>query len=212
MKKVQLILLVVLTVSFASLKAQDLKGFSSAKTMTFFGVDYSQTYYIGVDGFKDVEKVATYYPEVWNSLFRKETKKFGLKKYLYKDEVFNYSKVIEDVNSKITEEDVKLRLGNNFDQSNILSIEKAEKIALSYKLNSTNYKYGAVVFASEYNKNKNIGSYILVVLNLENNTVAYTNAFKGKAKGFGFRNFWAGSYYSALKSLNKTYKNEVKSL
>ena len=212
MRKLQLIFTVVLVLSFSFSKAQDLKGFSKEKTMTFFGVDYSNTLFVGRDGFQDVEKVATYYPNTWNILFQKEFKKYSLKKYLYKDDVFNSLKIVDSINSKITKKDLELRLGNSFDSSKLLTLEKAKQIALNYKLDSSKTKYGAIVFATEYNKMKNIGSYILVVLDLQSNTVVYAKGFKGKAKGFGFRNFWAGSYYSALKSLKKAYRKDIKSL
>ena len=212
MKRVQFIMLVVLTISFTTIHAQDLKGFSQEKTMTFFGVDYSNTLYVGTEGFNDVEKIATYYPNAWNELFRKEYKKFSLTKYLYKDNVFNSLKVVDSINRIIAKKDLKLRLGNVVNESKLMTISKAKQTALGYNLNSDKNKYGAVVFATEYNKTSNRGSYILVALNLENNTVAYAKKFEGKTKGFGFRNFWAGSYYSALKALKKSYKKDVAGL
>jgi len=212
MKKNQFILLVIFTLSFTTIHAQDLKGFSKEKAMTFFGVDYSNTIYIGAEGFQDIDKIATEYPGIWNNLFQKEFKKFSLKKYLYKDDVSTSLKVIDSINSKITEEDFKLRMGNVIDESKLMTLDKAKQIALDYKFAYDKNKYGAVVFAAEYNKTKNRGRYILVVINLENNTVAYTKMLEGKTKGFGFRNFWAGSYYSALKSLKISYKKDVANL
>jgi len=212
MKRVQLIFTAVLLMSFSFSQAQDLKDFSQEKSMTYFGVDYSQTLFIGTDGFKDVEKIATYYPDAWNSLFIAESKKYSLKKYLDKDDIHNSTEAVNAVNSKITRNDVELRLSDGFESDKVLNLDRAKNITLTYNLKSAENKYGVIVFAVEYNKLKNKGSYILVVLNLETNKVAYTKQFEGKTKGFGFRNYWAGSYYSALKSLSKVYKKDLKNL
>jgi len=213
MKRVKLIFTLVLLLSFSFSQAQDLNGFSEEESIAFFGVDYSQTLFVGTsDAFSDVEKIAGYYPATWNSLFVKESKKYSVKKALYKELVHYSLSAVDSINSRITLKDVGLRLGVSFDSDRILSIDMAEKIALSYSLKSADYKFGAIVFATEYDKLNKVGSYIIIVLNLQENVVAYTKQFKGYAKGFGFRNYWAGSYYDALKSLSKGYKKDLKNL
>ena len=212
MKRVQSIFTLVLLLSLSFSQAQDLKGFSEEDTMAFFGVDYSQTLFIGTDGFADVEKIATYYPTTWNSLFVEESNKYSLSETL-KKELIHYSlKIVDSINGKITKNDVELRLGNSFDSDRILNIDMAEKRALTYSLKSEDYRYGALVFATQYNKLKNKGSYIIVVVDLEKNIVVYTKPFEGKTKGFGFRNYWAGSYKAGLSSLAKVYKKDLKNL
>ncbi|MBG7629923.1 MAG: hypothetical protein IZT56_05770 [Bacteroidetes bacterium] len=212
MKRVKLIFTLVLLLSFSFSQAQDLKGFSQEESIAFFGVDYSQTLFVGTDGFTDVEMIATYYPATWNSLFVEESKKYSIKKTLDKELVHYSLKTVDSINGKITKNDVELRLGNSLEGDKLLNIDKAKKTALTYSLKSTNYKYGAIVFATEYNKLIKRGSYIIVVLNLEKNIVVFTKQFEGKAKGFGFRNYWAGSYYDGLSSLAKVYKKELKNL
>ena len=145
MKRVHLLLIAVLFLSFTSSYSQDLKGFSQEKNMTFFGVDYTQALFIGSEGFNDTEKIATEYPGIWNNLFQKEVNKFSLKKYLYKDDIYNSLKVIDNVNSKITKEDLEPRLINTIDDSKLLTLDKAKEIALGYSFKSTKNKYGAVV-------------------------------------------------------------------
>lgn len=212
MKRVKLIFTLVLLLSFSFSQAQDLKGFSQEESIAFFGVDYSQTLFVGTDGFTDVEKIATYYPTTWNNLFVEESKKYSLEKTLDKELVHYSLKTVDSINGKITKNDVELRLGNSLEGDKLLNIDKAKKTALTYSLKSADYKYGAIVFATEYNKLKKVGSYIIIVLNIDENIVVYTKQFEGKAKGFGFRNYWAGSYYDGLNSLAKVYKKDLKNL
>lgn len=210
MKKSKFILGIVFLMSFVFCHSQDLKGLSQESSMTYFGVDYSQSLFIGKKGFNDIEKIAEYFPNQWNTLFLKESEKYGINKYLDKEAVENSLGVVNAINDKMTKEDVEARLEDSFEKEDELTIEKAIELSLSYNLKSTNNKYGAIFFAVKMSKLHTRAKYIMIVLNLENNSVAYAKDFIGTAGGFGFRNYWAGSFYSGLKSLKKSYKKDIK--
>lgn len=210
MKKALLVLSILLT-NF-SLQSQTLKDFSQEDNATFFGVDYTQTIFVGSSGFNNKEAIATEFPQKWNNLFKKEQKKYNLKKFLKKSNIYYSTDFIDEKNSRITTDDLASRIVENNNDPRLLTTEKAGEIAKSYKLKSDASKFGIIVFAKEYNKLDNYGSYLITIVDLNNGNIVYNTEIQGKAGGFGFRNFWAGSFYKSLKNLSKTYKKDLKKL
>ena len=60
---------------------------------------------------------------------------------------------------------------------------------------------GMVFIAQFLDKSKNRGTYDVVFFNTETKEIIEDWITEGKARGFGLRNYWAGSIYSALKKL-----------
>jgi hypothetical protein len=60
---------------------------------------------------------------------------------------------------------------------------------------------GMVFIAQFLDKSNNRGTYEVVFFNTETKEIIEEWITDGKARGFGLRNYWAGSVYSALKKL-----------
>ena len=60
---------------------------------------------------------------------------------------------------------------------------------------------GMVFIAQFLDKSNNRGTYEVVFFNTETKEIIEEWITDGKARGFGLRNYWAGSIYSALKKL-----------
>ena len=60
---------------------------------------------------------------------------------------------------------------------------------------------GMVFIAQLLDKSNNRGTYEVVFFNTETKEIIEEWITSGKARGFGLRNYWAGSIHSALKKL-----------
>ncbi len=190
------------------LNVQDLESYKKDNTITMFGVDYTQTYFVGEDGFNDPIAIANQFPQKWNVLFYAESDKYSIEKYMLKASVTYSLSKIEEVNKTITSEDVKSRIVNEIPEGKLLTKEGAEKLALSKHLKGET-KYGVIFFASEYNKITGVGYYYAVVLDIGNNSVIFSKKLQGKTGGFGFRNYWASTFHDSLKQFRSELKKGI---
>ena len=60
---------------------------------------------------------------------------------------------------------------------------------------------GLVIIAKLLNKAEAYGSYQVVFFNTETKEIIQDWAIGGKARGFGLRNYWAGSIHKVIRNL-----------
>jgi len=186
--------------------AQDIENFKSDESITMFGVHFSETYFVGKENFSQLDSLGNEYFLKWNTLFLEEFKKYNIEKSTNKKNVKYSLDKINSINSQSSIEDVRSRIVDNIENSKLLTLEHAEKMALSYELEGET-RYGIIFFATEYNKTKKRGFYYVVILDLERNVVIYKDLISGKSKGFGLRNYWAYTFYESLDQLKKKLKS-----
>ena len=61
--------------------------------------------------------------------------------------------------------------------------------------------FGLVIIAKLLNKAEAYGSYQVVFFNTDTKEIIQDWATGGKARGFGLRNYWAGSIYKVINNL-----------
>lgn len=61
--------------------------------------------------------------------------------------------------------------------------------------------YGAILIAGLLNKSKNRATYTVVIFNIDTKEIVSQQQITSKARGFGLRNFWAGSVHATLKQI-----------
>jgi len=66
---------------------------------------------------------------------------------------------------------------------------------------------GFVLIAEGMSKGREEGSYWATFVDMSNKEVILTKRITGKAGGFGFRNYWAGSLKSVFKTMKKDFKH-----
>lgn len=174
--------------------AMGLVSFSRAgnySDVTFFGTDFSLAKVYGstnlASQFQDAFKGI-------NALFLSEPKKY------------NPDKLLGVPVNKIDLNPVDIRI-RNMDLSNLLldgyggyeltdqQIEQAIK-ALQIEAHEGT---GAIVVAEVLNKASNQGTFKVVFFDIATRDVLEVREGKGKARGFGLRNFWAYSMLGAMK-------------
>lgn len=162
------------------------------QSIKFYGVDYSLVKVFGADEsplqFKDAFRRI-------NELFITEAKKYNVGKQLRKEVTEISLDAVNQVNGNINESELKTsKTKYSLDKEQIKAAIEALPIQKTPGV-------GMVFVAQFLDKSKNSGTYEVVFFNTETKEIIEEWITEGKARGFGLRNFWAGSIYNALKKL-----------
>lgn len=201
MKRLPLILSLVFLATISSFAQSTMSAlFNGEAKMVFLGYDFSETRFIGSEGFTDPNAIQNKYLATWNALTVTEAEKYSLQEafrltdqhYENNTDVltknnYNTNVLKNTINSSfsLTEDQVKALVAKH-------EFEKQDAVGLTYVVESLNKLHDS--------------AYVWVTfIDLNTGKVIYTEKLVGKAGGFGFRNFWAGSFYSVKKLIAKTY-------
>ena len=178
-----------------------------SKTLTWFGLDYSNANFIGSSEFSDSYTLQNTLFEQWNSVIIKEHEKYNFMKFYQKDNVNYYTELITKRNQNAN---IERAISNEYANSMHLTKDTIQTIIDSYKIPDGMNGLGLVYIVESYNKFSNIGFYYVVFFNVANREVVYTERFDGKAKGVGVRNHWANTVIYVLKKSSEKYKKMIK--
>lgn len=182
----QFILFVCLSVSLFGY-GQNKKILKGIHDIKFFGVDYSSVTIIGANESLSEFKEAF---EAINDLFITQPKKFDAGRLLNKNVV---ELSLTEANSLIDNIDE-----DAFDYRNRTQPDLQDQIQ---KLPIKKDKgVGVIIVAKYLDKSNNEGIYQIVFFDLNNKHIIHSWENKGKAGGFGLRNFWGNSVHRLLKS------------
>lgn len=199
MKKILILFAaVVLTLN---LNAQTESDVRTASEWTWFGIDYTQCYFLTKMDFPSVSDLESKIA-AWNQLPMLEREKFFVKTLPGKDINFS-TEWIEEINSKI---DVKSRLSNDNFLATHIESSQIQEIVEAYEIPADLSGIGLVLIAESYSKPNVKGAYYATFFDIGTKKVISTKRVLGKAKGFGLKNYWANSYYLALKEIGSSYK------
>lgn len=161
-------------------------------SINFYGVDYSSVKVFGASETPAEFKAA--FAKI-NQLFISEAKKYDVGKAL-KTEVSAISlDAVNKVNAEI--EPSRLMTANTSFTLNKEEVERAvEALPIQQEPG-----IGLVIIAEFLDKAKAYGSYQAVFFHTETKEIISNYALGGKARGFGLRNYWAGSICKAIKHL-----------
>jgi hypothetical protein len=178
------------------------------KSATWFGLDYSEAYFVGTDGFTNPEDIKDRIFDAWNLLVKNEYDKYDVGKYFRKENV-DFS--LENVNTRNAKIDINARITNDESKVQHLDEEKVQEIVDAYNFDAGQSGLGIVFIVECYSKTAVTGYYYVTLFDIESKKVLITERLKGKAGGFGFRNYWARTYYDVMKFIDKTmYKSWAK--
>lgn len=170
----------------------------SSDELVWFGIDYSLVKFIGTaDQFTDLPKIQNYYFRAWNDIILAEESKYDLKTAFsvstlhydmenscIRSEERSMDGIIQTSPYTITEEQVKSVVASN--------IDPAENIV------------GAMFVMETLNKLESVSTMWLAVFNVGTGEILYMRRYSGDVGGFGFRNYYARSYYNVIKNLKMT--------
>lgn len=169
------------------------KCISADAAITFLGIDYT---FLNFGGTLDQpeEKVIDTYVPAWNDLFVTESSKYNIGK------MYGLSRLSYDV---------KFFEGSNKKIGNINSAYKElSQAALAKHITAINFKtvttpYAMFLIAGDYNKPALTARHYVVLYNIQAGKIEVLEEFATKPQGFGFRNYWAGSFYAVFKEKKK---------
>lgn len=181
-------------------QSQDAAMIFKTHECTWFGLDFSKVKLIGSEGFSDPFEIKDRYFEAWNQLFVSEPDKYDLGEAFMKDEVDFNLDVVEERNAMPKASELVMEgdytLGEDDVQQMISEYNTGGKDGL-----------GVVFIMETFNKNEQEGTMWVTFFDMNSREVLLTKRMKGKAGGFGLRNYWAKSYYNVLKDImKKKYK------
>lgn len=173
------------------------------KEITWYGLDFSNVRLIGAIGFKDPEKIKSYYFDAWNSLIIYEPNKYKLDKFFHKDSVINYLGIATTRNTLPDLDELVIETEYSFGS------EKVKQIISEYD-SGEKEGIGLVFIVESLNKYEEKANIWVTFFDIETKQVLLTERLAGKAGGYGFRNFWAGAYFKVMKSAYKSIQTEYK--
>jgi len=190
--KTKSLLIVVLVFSFFSgtLNAQDKKKAVAEKSITWYGVDFTQARFTLVT--EDPAAIVSNSLRAINTLILAEPDKYNLKKFFSKSEVTNDVEMVNERNSKI---DPTLLVVAD---KHTITPDDVKKVVSSYETGDKTGT-GLVFVAENLHKVDESGSYYVVFFDIASKEIIDMERRTGKASGIGFRNYWAGSVYSVMK-------------
>lgn len=185
-----------------SMSSQSFKSIYNKSTKTWLGIDYTATKFIGSVGFTEPTELPSY-TEKWNGFVIIEPSKYNLEKAFISQKV---GIDLEQANARNAKIDGP---ANIQDKDYTLSSEEAEQIALAYDYTDID-GVAMMLVAESYDKRNEKGNYWLVIVNAPTKTVIYIKSYSGKAAGFGFRNYWARTFYEVLHDIENDMRKALK--
>ena len=164
--------------------------------LVWFGLDYSLVRFIGLQSqFTDLDKIQQEYFRSWNELVLLEKDKynvknaFGARRIDYQMELAIERSQEADIYNLVQVEEYKI------------SEEEAARVVGAYTDPGVD-KLGAIFVMETMDKMEARSTMWVIVFNISSGEVHYMKRHMGRVGGFGFRNYWARSYYEVLKNLN----------
>jgi hypothetical protein len=203
MKRLFLVLIVISMLQKAQAQKVDDLFKHSDVSISWLGLDFSHAKMIGdFSQFKEAGGQSAgdiknrFYP-AWNKLFVNEQKKYDVNEMLHKEDIVYEIDMILGLNAKIPVEDIEATNTPNY---------KSEDIAGFVKAYNTNGKNGiGVVFVVEsFNKGAEQSIIHFVAMNMATKEILLQERLVGKPRGFGLRNYWAGSIYGIMNDIRDT--------
>jgi hypothetical protein len=191
MKKLAVIFLLV-SLCFTSRAGEPA---NSSSELAWFGIDYTLVQFIGSrDQFSDIPKIRDHYFRAWNDLILEEEGKYDLKTAFSVDEI---SYEMENTIQRSVQREM-----DGIVQGGSYSIDEAQvKAVVRLNTDPSMHKMGAMFVMETLNKTMEESSMWVAVFKVDTGEIMYLRKYKGAVGGFGFRNYWARSYYNVISNL-----------
>ncbi len=191
-------MLVLLAIPFAT-NAQSASSVFNTNEVTWFGVDFSNSKFIGPEGFSNPFEIVDRFFDSWNNLIVSEQKKYDIKKHFRKRYVEYDLSIVKERNSSVDPDDLVLESY----ESHELSMEDIRQIISEY--NSNRSGLGLVFIVETFNKPRDLGTMYVTFFDIKSGKVLFAEKLSGKAGGIGLRNYWASSIHKVFIESGKQY-------
>ena len=202
-----LIVALALSTSVQSTFAQSKADIFDPKVpITWLGVDYSQTKFIGLATTKDVaisnDEFRDTYVSSWNYLFINEQKKYDVAKATNRESVKYAIDVTLQANKQLLKKDF---YSNNPSDFSLLKEADIVNLVKNYDFQK-NEGIGLIFFVEGMSKGISSMGVWVTFVDMQSKTVLFTKYMAHPPGGFGFRNYWAKPLYSTLQNIGADFK------
>jgi hypothetical protein len=206
-----LIAFLFVVVSSQTLLAQTKANIFDEQTpITWLGLDFSQTKFIGAatkgvvsdkgtvsnDEFRDV------FTYQWNELFIDEMKKYDVAKAVHRKSVKYAIDVTIKANKALTKKDF---FSNNPSDFKLINESTIADLVKNYDFQN-NEGIGMMFFVEGMSKGQEAVGVWVTFVDMKSKTVLLTDYQTEKPGGFGFRNYWAKPFYVIIKEMDSKFK------
>lgn len=192
-------MLVVFAFNQSSRGQSTMADIFDAPEITWFGLDFSMIRLIGPDGFTDPKAIKEIYFMSLNDLIFLEPEKYNLEKAFYKNQVPIDLSVVIARNQLPDPEKIVVPFGTVYE----LEEETIHKMVGEY-MPETQSGVGVVFIMESFNKAEEKGYMWVVFFDIATKKILLMDKMSGAAGGFGWRNYWARTFYNVLKEIEKS--------
>jgi len=210
MKKIFITLLLLL-LSIKFITAQNLTRvlLDPYYPIDFIGLDFSEVKLIGsISDYEPSYDVKNRFIPEWNDMFYSQPEKYNVADFLKKNRVDYSIENMISVNVKIDETEL---ISNSNKPAKEFTKVKLQEMINNYNFEFTN-EVAMVFVINSLNKSRKETKLNVVFFNTDKKNILLSIPLVTEPKGFGFRNYWIGSIYFALKELGKTEYKKWKKL
>ncbi len=207
-KVVKKTVLIIQAFLFSSLlHSQDLSEVFQTEKATWFGLDYSEACFIGSESFPNPDEIKDRFFLSWNNLVQSEPDKYNIGTCFYKR---NIKISLDNVTKRNQNVEIKNRIHNDGGEAFHLNKNDVFAIIDDYEFKEDENGLGIVFIVESYDKLSKWGNYYVVLFNIESKGVLINEKIQGGPRGFGVRNYWAGSFYKVLQKVKEKYYSHWK--
>jgi len=173
--------------------------FNKDVEITWLGLDFSAAKLLGDREKYGSESDVKHLMTSWNELILAEPDKYNVAKAVGRSKVTNAIEVVNDRNSEVDAQAIFTD-----DQKDYLHIKPSDVEAM---VSGYDFKgktgIGLVFIVETFSKPNVEGSMYVTFVNMGSKEVLFTEHLTGEPKGFGMRNYWAGSVFNVLTKMQK---------
>lgn len=197
MKQFSFLFIFLLNINFSFSQSVDPIFTSSKVPVDFVGLDFSHVKLVGSEGFNDPAKIQSYYFGTWNGLLFSEMEKYNISKAFMKRQVDYNLSVVETLNNEVEYIDL---VTNSSPKD--FSAEQLQEIVNQYDNQDLENDFGLSLVVHSLNKFQERAYIYIVIFDTKSKKVLFSDKMSGEARGFGFRNYWAGAIYDIIKDIS----------
>lgn len=191
---------IILLIAFSNTANSQSNKVFSVREIIWFGLDYSESYFINNKAFPDPYTLKNRLFLDWNNLVFTEKVKYNIAKSFNKRDVIFKTSYINIRNSKV---DIFNRIIDNNYHQRLFNPDSIQQIINSYEYVNNMDGIGLVFIVESLNKLNHEAVYWVTFFDIKTKKLLLTEQIIGVPSGAGLHNYWANSYYNALRSAGR---------
>ncbi|HMG92781.1 MAG TPA: hypothetical protein VK589_22140 [Chryseolinea sp.] len=173
--------------------------FKEDVTVTWLGLDFTSTKLIGDREKFGSESDVRHLLDAWNDLIINESDKFNVARAIDRKKVENAPDVAKEHNAEL---DVMAMFSEEPKDYLHVTPSDVEQIVADYDFKGKS-GIGLMFIVESFSKLNEEGSIWATFINMDSKEVLFSERLTAPPKGFGMRNFWAGSVFGVLTKMEK---------